>query len=71
MYGIDWNGPVVAESHHDHDQVAVLETQCLLTSNQLQNISSTVNPMEECNDYGLSLYIATRDLVNTYMNHSQ
>lgn len=50
-YGIDWEGP----SGVDHDSVIVPEIDCPLTASELEALTRVVDPMEECDDYGIGL----------------
>ena len=58
-YGIDWNGPTGV----DHETVVIPATETPLSPAQLHLLRHTVNPMEECHQYGISLYIATKAFV--------
>ena len=62
-YGIDWNGPTGV----DHETVAVPDTENPLSPAQLDLLRHTINPMEECDQYGISLYLATRAFVASYI----
>ena len=58
-YGIDWEGP----SGVQQDSVVVPSTDSQLTVTQFHALRRAVDPMEECDDYGIGLYTATRAFV--------
>ena len=58
MYGIDWDGPVSV--HDDIPSVEVPEINNLLDEEQKQKLKETIDPVEVCDDAGLSLYFLTR-----------
>ena len=62
-YGIDWNGPTGV----DHETVVVPDTENPLSPAQLDLLRDTINPMEECDQYGISLYLATKAFVASYI----
>ena len=37
--------------------------QCLLTEQQLSELKDIIDPMQDCDDYGFSLYITVRAFV--------
>lgn len=51
----------------DDDGVTVPETECPFPAEQMVYLQNAINPLEECDDYGLHLYIETRDFVNSYL----
>lgn len=59
MYGIDWDGPSVIESI----SVEIPTTACPLTDLQKSALQLEVNPLAECDDYGISLFVRTKDFV--------
>ena len=59
QYGIDWGSP----SGVDHDTIVVPNTECPLSAAELTVLRQTVDPMEECDDYGIGLYTITRAFV--------
>ena len=58
-YGMDWNGPAVV----NHETVVIPDTETPLSPAQLDLLRHTINPMEECDHYGISLYVATQAFV--------
>lgn len=60
-YGIDWDGPVSSEGDA---RVEVPDTPCPLTALKYEQLKGHVNPLEECNDYGIGLYTAAKVFVN-------
>lgn len=60
-YGIDWDGPVTPDK--DTDRVHVPRITPCLSEQQVTELSHAVNPLEECEDLGISLYILTRTFV--------
>ena len=59
-YGIDWNDPCVTNTV---EHVDVPTNQCLLTEQQLSELKDIIDPMQDCDDYGFSLYITVRAFV--------
>ena len=59
-YGIDWEGPISP----DIESVNVPDTECPFSTDQLDLLKETINPLEESDDYGVQLYITTRMFVN-------
>ena len=62
LYGVDWQGPV--SQYEDVEHVEVPSIAVNLTSQQLMELQQSVHPLEECDDLGVSLYIATRTFVS-------
>ena len=58
---IDWDGPAV--TGNDTDSVEIPITTNPLTTQQLSELRQTVDPLEQCDDLGVSLYVITRTLV--------
>ena len=67
-YGIDWSGPLPSDT--DADTVTVPTTECPLSTQQLETLKQTLDPFEECTDYGVQLYTATRLFVNGICSNS-
>ena len=61
-YGIDWNGPVPAET--ESEIVEIPETQSPLTPHQMDELVHAVDPLEHCDDLGVSLYMMACTFVN-------
>lgn len=61
-YGIDWEGPAVTDD--DSDVVTVPITYSPLSSNDLHTLTQIVNPLEESEDNGLSLYTTVRSFIH-------
>ena len=55
-YGIDWDGPSAVDNDHTVEVPAV---SCPLH----QVLQSSINPLDECDDLGVSMYAATRAFV--------
>ena len=62
MYGVDCQGPV--SEYEDIEHVEVPSTTLDLTPQQLMELQQSVHPLEECDDLGVSLYVAARMFVN-------
>ena len=45
--------------------MAIPETEISLTPAQLARLRETINPLEDCDDYGVGLYTATKTFVQT------
>ena len=39
------------------------QTECPFSATEFDALRSTINPLEECDDYGVGLYAATRAFV--------
>ena len=61
-YGVDWDGPVSAADDGDH--VYVPDTTCSLGEDQVTVLKQTVDPLEQTDDLGVSLYVIARTFVN-------
>lgn len=59
---MDWQGPVGPSEDVEHVQVPSIAVD--LTSQQLTELQQSVHPLEECDDLGVSLYIAARTFVS-------
>ncbi len=60
QYGIDWNGPPAVD---DDNTVEVPAISCPLQNQELDLLRSFINPLDECDDLGVSIYAATRSFV--------
>lgn len=58
FYGIDWDGPTPDDD--DVNIVDVPEASTILTPEQLADLSNTYNPLEECEDFGMTIYFNVR-----------
>lgn len=61
QYGIDWDGPCVAEMT---ESVEVPITNCPITQQQLEELNEMIDPIQNCHDYGVSLYTTMRAYVH-------
>ena len=59
-FGIDWDGPSIIE---DVESVEVPVVQCPLQSQQLAILRSHIDPLSDCTDFGVGLYLATREII--------
>ena len=64
--GIDWNGPLSADSCDNIVHVDSPRTP--LNNTNYQELLATINPLESCNDYGIQLYCETVDFILTKLN---
>ena len=60
-YGIDWDSPSGVD---DEGIVEIPETECPLTGPQFEELKHQLNPLEPCDDYGISLYTAAKAFVD-------
>ena len=60
LYGIDWQGPV--SQYEDIEHVEVPQNTLNLTSQQLMELQQSVHPLEECDDLGVSQYVAASSM---------
>ena len=51
QYGIDWEGPVPLDS--DTDEIVVPSVPCPLNDYKLQALREVLDPLQECDDYGV------------------
>ena len=58
MYGIDWDAPLSTESA-EPDQINVPDIPNPLSSADYVELQAAVNPMQQLDDFGVSLYIDT------------
>ena len=61
-YGIDWDGPPVVDSN---EGVTVPTTSIPLNDHQMETLKSLVDPLSECEDHGVTFYVAVRAFVHT------
>lgn len=64
-YGIDWSGPSTTEEAEEH--VVVPDIPVCLNDDQLSALSSSINPLQPCDDHGKELYVTMRQLVREIM----
>ena len=48
----------------DEGIVEIPETECPLTGPQFEELKHQLNPLEPCDDYGISLYTAAKAFVD-------
>lgn len=60
--GIDWDGPPPLDNHDD-TILNVPETRCPLSSSELSELTSLYNPLSNCTDYAVSLYLDVLEFV--------
>uniref|UniRef100_A0A1X7TW60 Uncharacterized protein n=1 Tax=Amphimedon queenslandica TaxID=400682 RepID=A0A1X7TW60_AMPQE len=58
-YGVDWDGPAVL----DNEDITVPPENCPLSEEQLALLKQSVDPLQDCEDYGVPLYVAVRNFV--------
>jgi len=63
-YGIDWNGPL--PDNVDEGTIEVPESDLSLTEDLLQQLQLSVNPLQECDDFGLNLYLNLKLFFENY-----
>lgn len=61
-YGVDWLGPTSASSD-EVERVVVPRIPQPLSNTQVSFLLTLVEPLQQCEDYGKSLYLTTRQLV--------
>ena len=62
MYGIDWLGP--PPKSNDFEIIEVPENKLELNPLQLIELQRTFDPMEQCDNLGVSLYPVARAFVH-------
>jgi len=65
-YGIDHDGPLPIDLLADETaEVVVPETVSILTGDELQQFVEEVDPLGECDDYGVGKYILAHQILQT------
>ena len=59
-YGIDYDGPTV---EYTDNSVTVPETNFPLNTEQLQILSQAINPLRESDNFGIDLFLETKEMV--------
>ena len=69
MFGIDWEGRPVQD---DGDAVVnVPDTLCPLLPRELALLQTLVDPLQPCDDFGITMYGATREFVTDVLSQRQ
>jgi len=66
MYGIDYDLGVSIATDEDDEGVEIPPTDLGLSEEQITELQSTVNPLDESQDFGVDLYIATKELILSF-----
>ena len=59
-FGIDWDGSCVLE---DVESVEIPTVECPLQPQEMAILQTYINPLADCTDFGVGLYIATRQII--------
>lgn len=59
---MDWGGPV--SEFPDVELIDVPENTVDLTEQQVEDLKESVDPLSQCDDVGVSLYVAARAYVS-------
>ncbi len=62
-YGVSIDDP---SAYPDSESVTVPDGQFNLEPDELAELQGTVNPLQESNNYGIDLYMAVLDFINTH-----
>ena len=62
LYGIDLSGPLNTEND---ESVVIPATVCPFTCQQMDELKRSVDPLEQCDDLGISIYMMTRAFVSS------
>ena len=62
LYGVDWHGQIC--ECEDVEHVEVPATTLSLTPQQLTELQSSIDPLEQCADFGVSVYVAARPFIH-------
>ena len=60
-YGVDWEGPI--SNSEDVECVEVPPMSLDLSPQQLVELHRSVDPLEQCDDLGVSLYVTARTFI--------
>jgi hypothetical protein len=60
-YGLSYQDPTPGE----HGSVNVPESRFSIQTNDFQQLQSLINPLQECDDYGIQLYLSTLQFLRT------
>lgn len=63
LYGIDWDGPITADTDEAADSVHVAETLNPLEQRDYSELQATISPFHDSDCYGIDLYIQTLEFV--------
>ena len=61
-YGIDCDGPL-PDCFQDEGAVIIPDVPTLLSASDFQDLSTVVNPLQDDNSYGISVYLNARQFV--------
>ena len=61
LYGVDWDGPV--DIQNDCEGLSVPNTLNPLSPPEIEALRIAINPLEQTDDLGLSLYLIVRQFV--------
>ena len=67
-YGVDEEGPLPLEV--DCDDVVVPETIVPLVGRQLDTFQQVVDPLEQCNDLGVSTFVRAKQLLSQLLGQA-
>ena len=67
-YGVDWSGPTATSYENEIDRVIIPTVPALLNHSQFSYLQSSIDPLQQCDDYGKSLYVTTRQLVREMLS---
>jgi hypothetical protein len=60
-YGIDWEGPIPTDN--EIEQVNIDPVHNILSTSQLSNLQSIINPLAEDGNFGINLYLRTLEFI--------
>lgn len=59
---------VAVGNNEEAEGVSVPDLSVSYTSEQIEELQQSVNPLERCDNYGVSLYLRTLDCVRAWTN---
>ncbi|XP_070547157.1 uncharacterized protein [Ptychodera flava] len=68
-FGVDWDGPLPEDT--TEDTVEVPQVRCPLEDDELEDLISAIDPVQEDDIYGISVYQDVIDFVNTVFENRQ
>ncbi|XP_070535251.1 uncharacterized protein [Ptychodera flava] len=68
-FGVDWDGPLPEDT--TEDTVEVPQVRCPLEDDELEDLISAIDPLQEDDIYGISVYQDVIDFVNTVFENRQ
>ena len=66
LYGIDWDAPLSCDADESVNAVIIPSTDCPLSGDDFARLRREVDPLQQCEDYGISQYLDTVHFVHVH-----